>query len=168
MRPSLELKSVTISEIDDEFIWIQRNDKIKEQADFDAKIDNEAVGNEILPKTECVKNALCLAKFRKLIKTGKQKLTIISEDSYYRGFIVDTHETNCTVLFVDYGNRDRVDYDQIRRLPDDIRKTQSTFAMALLYNQSERAQFENVKEIEGRLKFLSVKFQRLFFLLKSF
>ena len=65
VRPSLELKSVTISEIDDEFIWIQRNDKIQEQADFDAKIDNEALGNPILPKDECIKNALCLAKFRK-------------------------------------------------------------------------------------------------------
>ena len=49
-------------------------------------------------KTECIKNALCLAKFRKLIETGKQKLKLFSEDSYYRGFIVDTHETNCTVL----------------------------------------------------------------------
>ena len=56
---------MTISEIDDEFIWIQRNDKIQEQADFDAKIDNEALGNAILPKNECIKNALCLAKFRK-------------------------------------------------------------------------------------------------------
>ena len=76
VRPSLELKSVTISEIDDEFIWIQRNDKIQEQADFDAKIDNEALGNAILPKNECIKNALCLAKFRKLRKWNVLKFII--------------------------------------------------------------------------------------------
>ena len=89
-----------------------------------------------------------------------KKTKINSEDCYYRGFIIETDETACTVLFVDYGNRDRVEFDQIRRLPDDIRKTQSTFAMALQYNQSERAQYDKVKDIDdGRLKFLSVRFQ---------
>ena len=67
VRPPLELTDVTISKIDEEFVWFQRYDKVQAQEEFDQMVQDTLSSETIekIPRSDQKLYTLCLAPYGK-------------------------------------------------------------------------------------------------------